>query len=104
MNKSLFNISFDATGSYLHTEIGAVVISASTILNNATAVTESQHPQYQHLAISSDNAWITYNSKQLLWLPSQYRPTCSAVLGKLIGIGVGSSGRVWLCKVKLNET
>ncbi|KAF2741599.1 hypothetical protein M011DRAFT_414234, partial [Sporormia fimetaria CBS 119925] len=103
MNKTLFNISFDATGSYLLTEIGTVVISGSTISNNATAVAEPQHPQYQHLAVSSDNAWITYNSKKVLWLPSEYRPGCSTVLDKLIGIGAGS-GRVWLCKVELNET
>ncbi|KAF2742658.1 WD40 repeat-like protein [Sporormia fimetaria CBS 119925] len=103
MNKTLFNISFDATGSHLHTEIGTVVISGSTISNNATAVAEPQHPQYQHLAISSDNAWITYNSKKVLWLPSEYRPLCLTVLEKLIGIGSGS-GRAWLCKVELNET
>ena len=31
-----------------------------------------------------------------MWLPSEYRASCSAVSRKTIGIGCGS-GRVWIC-------
>ena len=92
MGRPLYN------GSYIFTEIGVIVITTSAISSNTAAVTEPHQPQYQHLGISPDNTWITYNSKKLVWLPSEYRPDRSTVSGKMIGIGVGS-GRVWLCNV-----
>jgi WD40 repeat protein len=46
IGKALSDISFHATDSCLHTEIGAIVISASAISSNTTAVTKPQHPQY----------------------------------------------------------
>ncbi|KAF2174705.1 beta transducin-like protein HET-D2Y [Zopfia rhizophila CBS 207.26] len=101
--KVLFNISFETTGSYLHTEIGAIVISASSVSNITTTVTEPQHPRYKRGALSSDGAWITYDSENLVWLPSEYRPSCSAVSGKTIGIGVGS-GKVWVCDLELDKS
>ena len=58
----------DTTGSYLHTEIGTIAIDA--LASNMTP----QNPRYQGGALSSDKAWITYNSKNLVWLPSEYRP------------------------------
>ncbi|KAF2200662.1 HET-domain-containing protein [Delitschia confertaspora ATCC 74209] len=42
-----------------------------------------------------NDVWIRHRSENLLWLPSEYRPSCSAVSGNTIGIGVGS-GRPWL--------
>src|SRR5271163_72815 len=95
IGKALFNISVDTTGSYLHTEIGTIAIDASAS-NMTPCVTNPQNPRYQGGALSSDGAWITYNSENVLWLPSEYRPSCSAVSGKTIGIGVGS-GKVWIC-------
>jgi hypothetical protein len=46
---------------------------------------------------------MTYNSENLVWLPSEYRPSCSAVSGKTIGIGVGS-GKVWICNFKVDDS
>jgi hypothetical protein len=61
------------------------------------------HYQIEHLVlVSSDGEWITYNSKNWVWLPSEYRPSCSAVLGKTIGIGVGT-GKVWICNFKVDN-
>src|SRR5207248_7134389 len=65
-------------------------------------VTDPQSPRYQGQALSSDGEWIIYNSKNWVWLPSEYRPTCSAVLGKSIGIGVGT-GKVWICNFKVDN-
>ena len=101
--KALFNISFDTTGSYLQTETGTIDISTSSGLIIVPTTTEPQNPRYQGGALSADRAWITYNSENLVWLPSEYRPSCSAVLGKTIGIGVGS-GKVWICNVKLDKS
>ena len=58
----------------------------------------TSEPQYQGLALSSDGAWITYNSRKLVWLPSEYRSLQSAVSGNTIGVGVGS-GDVWIYRV-----
>jgi hypothetical protein len=46
---------------------------------------------------------MTYNSENLAWLPSEYRPSCSVVSGKTIGIGVGS-GKVWICSFKVDDS
>ncbi|KAF2258299.1 WD40 repeat-like protein [Lojkania enalia] len=97
IGKSLTRISFNLTGSYLLTEIGTINISALSDSRLLPPASKPQNPQYQGLALSADGVWITNNSENLVWLPSEYRPSCSAVLGKTIGIGVGS-GRVWLCK------
>ncbi|KAH0543952.1 hypothetical protein GP486_008540 [Trichoglossum hirsutum] len=90
----LFKISFDTTGSCLYTEIGAISV-------DAPSVTDPQSPRYQGGGLSSDGAWITYNSENLVWLPSEYRPSCSAVSGKTIGIGAGS-GKVWICSFEVD--
>src|SRR5271156_6138726 len=102
IGKLLFNISFDTTGSYLYTEIGTIAVNALTS-NMTPSVTDLQNPRYQGWALSSDGAWITYNSENLLWLPSEYRPSCSAVSGKTIGVGVGS-GKVWICNFEVNDS
>jgi aspartate 1-decarboxylase len=93
----LFQISFDATGLYLRTEIGTIAIDTSSAVSMRPSVTDSQKPRYRGLALSPDGVWITYNSDNLVRLPSEYRPSCSAVLGTTIGFGVGS-GKVYICK------
>ena len=103
VGKALYNISVDTTDLYLHTEIGTIATNASSALNIIPSVTDPQNPQYQDGALSSDGAWITYNSENLVWLPSEYRPSCSAVSGKTIGIGVGS-GKVWICNFKVDDS
>ena len=103
IGKALFNISFDITGSYLHTEIGTIALKASSSSSSrAPSVTDPQSPRYKGWALSSDGEWITYNSKNWVWLPSEYRPSCSAVLGETIGIGVGT-GKVWICNFKVDN-
>ena len=65
--------------------------------------TEFCYRLYQGGALSSDGAWITYNSENVVWLPSEYRPSCSAVSGKTIGVGVGP-GKVWICNFKVDDS
>jgi WD40 repeat protein len=101
MGKTLFGISFDTTGSYLHTEIGTIDIRDPSGSRTLPTISEPYNPQYRGLALSSDSVWITYDSENLMWLPSEYRPSCSVVSGKTIGIGVGT-GRIWICNVELD--
>ncbi|KIM99418.1 hypothetical protein OIDMADRAFT_56552 [Oidiodendron maius Zn] len=102
ISKVLTNISFDTTGSYLHTEIGAINIEAASASTIPLDATSSQNLQCQGWGLSLDGAWITYNSTNRVWLPSEYRPSCSAVLGTTIGIGVGS-GKVLFIKLGIHE-
>ncbi|RYP05879.1 hypothetical protein DL765_009689 [Monosporascus sp. GIB2] len=94
-SKHLRYVSFDINGSYLFTEKGSITINASDAL-----LAGPRNPQYQGLGFSSEEAWITYNSENLVWLPSEYRPvhsgSSSVMSGKTIFIG-DSSGRVWIC-------
>jgi WD40 repeat protein len=99
----LLNISFDTTGSYLHTKMGTIAIDASSASNMTPSATDPQNPRYQGCGLSSDGAWITYNSENVVWLPSEYRPSCSAVSEKTISIGVGS-GKVWVCNFKVDDS
>ncbi|KAH8592591.1 WD40-repeat-containing domain protein [Bisporella sp. PMI_857] len=103
IGEMLINISFDTTSSYLNTEIGTIAIDASSTSNLRLTGWDSYNPRYKGVALSSDRAWVTYNSENLVWLPSEYRPSCSAVSEKTIGIGAGS-GKVWICTLKLDNS
>ncbi|KAF2195100.1 hypothetical protein K469DRAFT_615361 [Zopfia rhizophila CBS 207.26] len=96
VGKALGNISFNATGLYLHTEIGTIAINMSSASYTTPIIAKPKGPQYQGGGLSLDGAWISFNSENLVWLPSEYRPSCSAVSRNTIGIGVGS-GKVWIC-------
>jgi WD40 repeat protein len=96
INQTLSVISFNTTSSHLRTETGAIAIGTSSDSVMTQSITDSQNPRYQGWALSSDGAWITYNSENQVWLPSEYRPSCSAVSGNTIGMGDGS-GRIWIC-------
>jgi WD40 repeat protein len=97
VGKRLYNISLDSTDSCLYTEIGTIVVHVPETSGKATAA-EPEPPLYMGTNLSSDNTWIKYASKNLLWIPSEYRPSCSSVRGNTVAIGVGS-GRVWTCSI-----
>ncbi|KAF2176009.1 WD40 repeat-like protein, partial [Zopfia rhizophila CBS 207.26] len=102
VSKPLYRISFDISSSSLHTDIGTIKFSVPPSLARPfPSHSELQNPQYQGLALSADSVWITYNSENLVWLPSEYRPACSAVSGKTIAVGVGT-GRVWIYNIQLD--
>jgi WD40 repeat protein len=83
----LHEISFDATDQCLHTEIGAIVFDVLSASSTAPSTTAYQRPRCRGYGLSSDGVWITYNSENLLWLPSEYRPGSSAITASTIAIG-----------------
>ena len=99
----LSDISFDATGLYLHTEISTLAINALSPSDTIPIKTKPPGQQYQGGGLSSDKEWITYNSENVVWLPSEYRPSCSAVSANTVGIGVGS-GKVWMCSFNVDSS
>jgi WD40 repeat protein len=90
------HIAFDSTGPYLYTDSGIVAIDASS--HSKVVVANTPQSIDQGLGLSSDGIWNTYNAQNLLWLPPEYRPGCSVVSAKYIGIGVGT-GKVWIYRV-----
>ncbi|KAK7177316.1 Vegetative incompatibility protein HET-E-1-like protein 15, partial [Paraphaeosphaeria sporulosa] len=103
VGQALHLVAFDVSGSYLHTNIGTIDVSALSDPASLTIVSEPYSPQYHGLALSADGLWITYGAEHLVWLPSEYRPSCSAVSRDRISIGVGT-GRVWICKIERNRS
>ena len=97
IGKVLYHLSFDPTSSFLHSEIGSIAIHGPET-SSKIAVVEPALPQYLDTGLSSDSTWIKYNNRKLLWIPSEYRPSCSAVCGNRVGMGV-ATGRVWTCSV-----
>ena len=85
--EALEDIAFSTTDSYLLTNRGAL---------NLTLSAATCYASYQSGGLSVDGIWITCNSKNVVWLPAEYRPSCSAILRRNISIGVGS-GKVWIC-------
>ena len=98
----LFKIVFDATSSYLCTEIGTIALDLLLDRSNRlpaldsllTGTTDETH-HFQGYGISPDGTWITWRSQKVLWLPSEYRPSRSGVAGSAVVLGY-PSGRVLL--------
>ncbi|KAI1676385.1 WD40 repeat [Pyrenophora tritici-repentis] len=99
VGKSLRALSFDSTSSYLYTEIGAIDFQSSET-SIRTDVAEPARPLYVGVGFSPDSIWIQQTGNNMLWVPSEYRPSQSSVSGTMVGIGVGS-GRVWICSIDL---
>jgi WD40 repeat protein len=74
----------------------AELASILASLHPDKTVTKLQQPVFQRARISSNMTWISANAQDLLWRPAEYRPRCSAVSDRCVGIGTGS-GNVWLC-------
>jgi WD40 repeat protein len=86
--------TLDGHGSSLSS---ATLVSILASLHPNKIVTELQQPVSQELAISPNQTWICNNAQDVLWLPTEYRPVCSAMSGRCVGIGTGS-GKVWFCR------
>jgi len=93
VGRILRNISFDTTDQYLYTDIGSIILDVLSGSSTALSTTAYQKPRFQGYGLSSDGIWITCNSENLLWLPSEYRPWTSAVAASTMAIGC-VSGRV----------
>jgi WD40 repeat protein len=101
IGKITFDISFDATGSYLHTSIGSFLIDVSNASSSSDTAPRVMSPKRSlsgGIALSSDQSWITYDSDKLIWLPSEYRSHCWNVSGNTICVGA-RTGRVWICNI-----
>jgi hypothetical protein len=67
---------------------------------NIKAHVESQRIKMKDIA-GTDRSWITIDSRNLLWLPSDYRPSSSAVAGTTIAVG-SVTGRITVLQIHSN--
>jgi WD40 repeat protein len=89
VGKSLYISSFDSTTSFLRTDIGTIIIQNS-IVSSIRNIAELKRPLYVSTSLSSDTTWIRHNGTNMLWVPSEYRPSCSSIYRSIVSIGVGS--------------
>jgi WD40 repeat protein len=102
IGRPLLSLSFDSTSFSIHSEIGPIAIH-SPGTSSEVAIVAPESPLYLGTSLSSDSIWIKYDGRNVLWIPSEYRPSCSAVCGSTVGMGVGS-GRVWSCSIDFHTS
>ncbi|KAL8367221.1 hypothetical protein RB599_010285 [Gaeumannomyces hyphopodioides] len=93
LDGSTSTLSFDDTGSYLQTDFGTKLLQKQPAADPAAVQAHLQHQDFEGIGISADKAWITWNGKHFLWLPTEYRGQYTAIAGLAIALGC-SSGRV----------
>jgi WD40 repeat protein len=99
VDRRITSLSFDYTGSCLHTNVGTIAIDSSET-SSLVGLAETKPCQWQGVGISSDGMWITNGDQNILRIPPEYRGDCSCVGGNMVAIGTGS-GKVWICSVDL---
>ncbi|KAH6989033.1 WD40-repeat-containing domain protein [Ilyonectria sp. MPI-CAGE-AT-0026] len=89
-NRVVFDLKFDPTSSSrLCTDLGVLDLDLSSSQPTQEVL---EDPHYHGYGLSTDRMWIMKDGKNVLWLPSEYRPRQYAVVGSTIAIGC-SSGR-----------
>jgi hypothetical protein len=76
-------ISFSEAGEYLETDKG--ILSIQTSFSN---LSPPQAQSFYNIFVQGD--WITRDTENLLWLPSEYRAICSALHHNLLALGHAS--------------
>ncbi|KAI8625445.1 hypothetical protein F5Y19DRAFT_265094 [Xylariaceae sp. FL1651] len=99
-------LSFDTTSSCLHTDIGTILLDLPSTPDTALTQPLPQTPSYQGYTISRDSMWLARNGHNVLWLPTEYRPSCSAVVESVSALGVAlgcRSGRVLVFQFSVKD-
>lgn len=82
-------IFFDETGIYLLSDAFTFDLSDPTqpiAIAHPLGLLSPSYQQNQY-GISENGVWITYNGRNLLWLPSEYRTSKFSIVGSTIALG-----------------
>lgn len=86
-------LSFERNTLRLLTDVGAILVHGVTsTCSSMDSLDEVMPGSCSEFGISG-RRWITWHDENLLWLPVDVRPSCSAVLGSTVAIG-SHSGKV----------
>ncbi|KAH6132813.1 hypothetical protein HBI68_255110 [Parastagonospora nodorum] len=86
------SIAFATDGSRLHTDKGTLLLPQSAMSASASS------PQAPAKTISISERWLTVNAEDVLWVPADYQPSCTAVHNYHAALGY-SSGRVLILEI-----
>ena len=82
------DLSFSSDNQYLNTGIAQLSIG-----HLSPSVISQSKGRGEEREIFVNNTWVVQKMKKVLWLPSEYRATCTAVWNNVVAIG-HASGRV----------
>ncbi|WYZ42896.1 hypothetical protein EsH8_VI_000595 [Colletotrichum jinshuiense] len=105
VGRSLWDLSFSKIDQQLCTEMGIIDIGRVSTTSTGTSSSLSdvvEIPRFYGYGISADNAWITRNSVNTLWLPPEYRPWTLAATRTTLAFGC-ASGRVLVMRFSEDE-
>jgi WD40 repeat protein len=86
-------LSFSPDGSYLNTNAGQIPIPLSLS-------TASSCQREDLCTVFVKDHWVASAEQRLLWLPSEYRPICTAICGDVICLG-HTSGHITFLRFNL---
>ncbi|KPM42909.1 Vegetative incompatibility protein HET-E-1 [Neonectria ditissima] len=88
------HIVFDpAADLRLCTDLGTLDLDLPSSSDSQTVDNVLEDPEYRGYGLSTDKKWITSDGKNVLWLPSEYRPLKSTLIGLTMAFGY-RTGRV----------
>jgi WD40 repeat protein len=94
-HQSLRNLSFTWDGRYLMTDRGLLSLNHDS--------TETFLVQSRNCAVFVSDDWVIRDGRNLLWLPTDYRPSCMALCGNTLVLG-HSSGQVTFFEFEFSQT
>ncbi|KAH9226061.1 hypothetical protein K456DRAFT_1801107, partial [Colletotrichum gloeosporioides 23] len=93
-------LSFKPSNAYLRTDKATIAMDKASLRQSVWKII-SEHDTTRlriDIGISLDGSWITWHDQNLLWLPVEFRPACSALQGPTLAIGC-HSGRVTVLRL-----
>ena len=93
---SVGQVAFSPNGRYLETPRGDIPLPSPLLSSLPSQAKELP-------TIFVNDQWISSTTKALLWLPPEYRPSCTAVYRNVICIG-HLSGRITLLQLYLDKS
>ena len=86
VNGAVRTLLFSNDGTFVQTDRGPLYIA---FLSDGAVVSRPNLPR----SVFVKEQWVSLDMENLLWLPSNHRPSCVAVHGSIVGFGY-KSGRV----------
>jgi WD40 repeat protein len=74
-------VSFSEDGTFLQTDRGVLLATSLFSSDNLSQLSPSH-------GIFVGEQWIRWGTEDILWLPPEHRPSCTAVYGSIVALGI----------------